>query len=323
MTLTPDQTSWFSTTFGQLVGNVERAVVGKTHVIQLAMTCLIAEGHMLLEDYPGTGKTSLARSMAQTLHGKQNRIQFTPDLLPSDVTGVTIFDQASQKFEFHQGPIFANIVLADEINRASPKTQSALLEVMEESQVTVDGVTHQVGRPFMVIATQNPIEQAGTYRLPEAQLDRFLMKSSIGYPDHASTVKILSGPPLGRGGLVLDPVISTENVASMIDLASQVHLDDSVIEYVSTLGEETRSAPDVLLGCSIRAGLALVRASKVWAVASGRNYVLPDDIKALAQPVMAHRMVLDPEEEFRGNTPEKVLNRILDQVPTPQERATA
>ncbi|KAA1374685.1 AAA family ATPase [Aeromicrobium fastidiosum] len=323
MTLTPDQTAWFSTTFGQLVANVERAVVGKTHVIQLAMTCLIAEGHMLLEDYPGTGKTSLARAMAQTLHGKQNRIQFTPDLLPSDVTGVTIFDQASQKFEFHQGPIFANIVLADEINRASPKTQSALLEVMEESQVTVDGVTHLVGRPFMVIATQNPIEQAGTYRLPEAQLDRFLMKSSIGYPDHASTVQILAQAPQGRGGLVLDPIISTEHVATMIDLAAQVHVEPALLEYISTLGEETRNAHDVLLGCSVRAGLALVRASKVWAAASGRNYVLPDDVKSLAQPVMAHRMVLDPEEEFRGNTAEKVLDRILGQVSTPQERATA
>lgn len=321
MTLSAEQTQWFSTTFSQLVANVERAVVGKTHVVQLAFACLIAEGHLLLEDFPGTGKTSLARAMAQTLRGEQHRIQFTPDLLPSDVTGVTIYDQASQRFEFRRGPVFANIVLADEINRASPKTQSALLEVMEESQVTVDGVTHKVGRPFMVIATQNPIEQAGTYRLPEAQLDRFLMKSSIGYPDHASTVAILADPQRGRHGSGLDSIISTEHVVSMIDIATQVHADRAILEYVSTICEETRNAADVQLGCSVRAGLALMRASRVWAAASGRNYVLPDDVKGLAEPVLAHRMVLDPEEEFRGLTAEKVLRRILDNVAAPQERA--
>jgi MoxR-like ATPase len=320
MTLTHDQTQWFATTFAQLVANVERAVVGKTEVIQLAMTCLVSEGHLLLEDFPGTGKTSLARAMAQTLHGKQSRIQFTPDLLPSDVTGVTIFDQRTQTFDFHEGPIFANVVLADEINRASPKTQSALLEVMEESQVTVDGITHPVGRPFMVIATQNPIEQAGTYRLPEAQLDRFLMKTSLGYPDHASTVRILAAPPHARRGLVVDPIISTDHVATMIDLAASVHVDNAVLEYVSELAQETRSAPDVVLGCSVRAGLALVRAARTWALASGRSYVLPDDIKSLAVPVLAHRMMLDPEEEFRGVTTIAVLERILGQLPAPQER---
>jgi MoxR-like ATPase len=323
MTLSAEQTQWFATTFGQLVANVERAVVGKTRVVQLAFTALLSEGHLLLEDFPGTGKTSLARAMAQTLKGEQHRIQFTPDLLPSDVTGVTIYDQNSQRFEFRRGPIFANVVLADEINRASPKTQSALLEVMEENQVTVDGVTHKVGRPFMVIATQNPIEQAGTYRLPEAQLDRFLMKSSIGYPDHASTVHILANPKAGRHGGGLDPIISTEHVVSMIELAEQVHADTSLLEYVSTICEETRNAADVQLGCSIRAGLGLMRASRVWAAASGRNYVTPDDVKSLAQSVLSHRMVLDPEEEFRGLTNEKVIARILAAVPAPQERATA
>jgi MoxR-like ATPase len=323
VTLTPEQTQWFSQTFAQLVANVERAVVGKQQVVQLAFTALLAEGHLLLEDFPGTGKTSLARAMAQTLKGEQHRIQFTPDLLPSDVTGVTIYDQASQKFEFRRGPVFANVVLADEINRASPKTQSALLEVMEENQVTVDGITHKVGRPFMVIATQNPIEQAGTYRLPEAQLDRFMMKSSIGYPDHGSAVSILSNPKAGRHGGGVEPIITTDYVVSMIELAENVHADGSVLEYVATICEETRNASDVVLGCSVRAGLALMRASRVWAASRGRNYVLPDDIKDLAVPALAHRMVLDPEEEFRGLTAEKVVRRILGTVPAPQERQPA
>ncbi|MXG90891.1 AAA family ATPase [Nocardioides flavescens] len=323
MTLTTEQSAWFATSFGQLVANIERAVLGKTEVVQLVLTCLLSEGHMLLEDFPGTGKTSLARALAQSLQGKQSRIQFTPDLLPSDVTGVTIFDQRTERFEFHQGPIFANVVLADEINRASPKTQSALLEVMEESQVTVDGVSHQVGRPFMVIATQNPIEQAGTYRLPEAQLDRFLMKSSLGYPDHDDSVRILSAPPARRGGIELDPIITTDAVASMVEMATQVHVDTAVLEYVARLVEATREANETVLGCSIRAGLALTRAARTWALAAGRSYVVPDDVKRLAQPVLAHRMVLDPEEEFRGTTAAGVLDRLLSTVPAPQERASA
>ena len=322
-TMTPEQAAWFAQTFDRLVGNVGQAVLGKAPVIRLALTCMLAEGHLLLEDAPGTGKTMLARSIAASVQGSHNRIQFTPDLLPSDVTGVTIYDQNTHKFDFHPGPIFASIVLADEINRASPKTQSALLEVMEEGRVTVDGVAHGTGRPFMVLATQNPIEQAGTYRLPEAQLDRFLMKTSVGYPDHASTVEILSGASVKDRSLALQPIITTKAVTEMADLAMTVHTDTAVLEYVSRLSEETRNAPEVRVGVSVRGALALVRCSKVWAAAHGRNYVLPDDIKELAQPVWGHRFVLDPEAEFAGSRPDVVLTRIMADVAAPQERASA
>ncbi|MFI9488851.1 AAA family ATPase [Promicromonospora sp. NPDC052451] len=322
-TMTPEQAAWFAQTFDRLVGNVGQAVLGKAPVVRLALTCMLAEGHLLLEDAPGTGKTMLARSIAASVQGSHNRIQFTPDLLPSDVTGVTIYDQNTGKFDFHPGPIFASIVLADEINRASPKTQSALLEVMEEGRVTVDGVAHETGRPFMVLATQNPIEQAGTYRLPEAQLDRFLMKTSVGYPDHASTVEILSGAAVKDRSKVLQPIITTKAVTEMADLATTVHTDTAVLEYVSRLGEETRNAPEVRIGVSVRGALALVRCAKVWAAAHGRNYVLPDDIKELAQPVWGHRFVLDPEAEFAGARSDVILARILADVAAPQERASA
>src|SRR5690554_3745105 len=229
--MTPEQTAWFAETFGTLVANVGKAVLGKPQAIRLAFTAMLAEGHLLLEDAPGTGKTSLARALAATVQGTHNRIQFTPDLLPSDVTGVTIYDQSSGHFEFHKGPIFASIVLADEINRASPKTQSALLEVMEESRVTVDGITHSVGKPFLVIATQNPIEQAGTYKLPEAQLDRFLLKTTIGYPDIAHTARILSGSAARDRSAALTPIITTKAVADMCELTSTVHVDDAVLTY--------------------------------------------------------------------------------------------
>lgn len=322
-TMTPEQAAWFAQTFDRLVGNVAQAVLGKDPQIRLALTCMLSEGHLLLEDAPGTGKTSLARAIAASVQGSHHRIQFTPDLLPSDVTGVTIYDQKTGQFDFHRGPIFASIVLADEINRASPKTQSALLEVMEEGQVTVDGVGHSVGRPFMVIATQNPIEQAGTYRLPEAQLDRFLMKTSIGYPDLASTVEILAGAAVRDRSQALQPIITTQAVTEMAELAARVHVDPAVLEYVSRLAEQSREAQDVHVGVSVRGALALVRCVKVWAAAHGRSYVLPDDVKELLQPVWAHRLVLDAEAEFAGATNAGALERILADVPAPQERRTA
>ncbi|WP_402372612.1 AAA family ATPase [Isoptericola rhizosphaerae] len=321
MTMTPEQAAWFAQTFDRLSGNVGLAVLGKAPVVRLALTCMLAEGHLLLEDAPGTGKTAMARAIAASVQGTQNRIQFTPDLLPSDVTGVMIYDQKTGTFDFRPGPIFASIVLADEINRASPKTQSALLEVMEEGRVTVDGAAHDVGRPFMVIATQNPIEQAGTYRLPEAQLDRFLMKTSVGYPDHASTVEILSGAATRDRSAALQPIITTKAVADMADLAATVHTDQAVLEYISRLAEETRNAPEARIGVSVRGALALVRCCKVWAAAHGRNYVLPDDVKQLAQPVWAHRFVLDAEAEFTGARADIVLARIMADVAAPQERA--
>lgn len=318
--MTPEQTAWFAETFGALVANVGKAVLGKPHTIRLAFTAMLAEGHLLLEDAPGTGKTSLARALAATVRGTHNRIQFTPDLLPSDVTGVTIYDQSSGRFEFHKGPIFASIVLADEINRASPKTQSALLEVMEESHVTVDGVTHSAGRPFMVIATQNPIEQAGTYKLPEAQLDRFLIKTSIGYPDHASTVEILAGSAERDRSSHLTPLITTDAIGDMADMAAGVHVDAAVLDYVSRLAEATRSDPQTRLGVSVRGCIALVRCAKVWAAAQGRAFVIPDDIKELAEPVLAHRLMLDVEAEFAGVTNSEVLENVLSVTAPPVER---
>ena len=319
MTMTAEQARWFADITELITANVERAVLGKSYVIRLSLTAMLSEGHLLLEDVPGTGKTSLARALAQSVRGTTTRVQFTPDLLPGDITGITVFDQRSGDFSFHRGPVFATIVLADEINRASPKTQSALLEVMEEGQVTIDGVSHDVEAPFLVIATQNPIEQAGTYRLPEAQLDRFLMKTAIGYPDHAATVRILEGAG-GPRALVVDPVVELETVRDLISVARTVHVDPTITDYVARLVEATRAHDDVRLGASVRGALALVRCAKTFAATEGRHYVIPDDVKALAEPVLAHRLGLDPESEFDGVTPSAVISEVLVETPPPSER---
>lgn len=317
---TPEDATAFARSFDALVANVEQAVLGKTNVVRLALTALFAEGHLLLEDAPGTGKTILAKSIAASISGTHSRIQFTPDLLPSDVTGVTIYDQKTSTFEFHRGPVFAAIVLADEINRASPKTQSSLLEVMEESRVTVDGVTYDAGRPFMVIATQNPIEQAGTYRLPEAQLDRFLVKTSLGYPDEDSVVRILEGAAQRDRSKALEPVITSKAVVSMAELAASIYIDTAIAQYIARIAEETRADAQTRVGVSVRGALALVRCAKVWAAAQGRNYVIPDDVKQLAVPVLAHRLVLDIDAEFNGVTNEEVMSRVLLEVAPPSSK---
>jgi MoxR-like ATPase len=318
MTITQEQATWFEQSFSSLADNVEQAILGKRHVVELVFAAMVSEGHILLEDFPGTGKTSLARSVAQTVQGTSTRIQFTPDLLPGDVTGITVYDQKKGEFQFHGGPIFANVVLADEINRASPKTQSALLEVMEEGNVTVDGVTRPVGLPFLVIATQNPVEQAGTYRLPEAQLDRFMIKTSLGYPDDAATIQILEGTAVIKKELA--PVVTPQALVGMSDLARDVYVNALVYDYISRLVKATRLATEVRLGVSVRGAMALTKISKTWAAAHGRTFVTPDDVRTLAEPVLTHRLILDPEAEFDGVTPKAVIGQIVLDTLAPTQK---
>jgi MoxR-like ATPase len=307
----------FVARFGRLRDNICHVVRGKHEAVTLALICLFAEGHLLIEDVPGVGKTTIARALAASLSGRWSRIQFTPDLLPSDVTGVSIFDQRTREFVFHPGPVFANVVLGDEINRASPKTQSALLEVMEEQRVTVDGVSHAVPRPFMVIGTQNPIDMDGTYPLPEAQLDRFLMRIKVGYPDHDAEVEVLEGRQRLRRVADLQPVMGLDEVAALIQAAETVHVAPAVHSYIVRMVAGTRQLAEVRLGASPRGSLALARAARVSAAADGRGFVTPADVKALAPHVLAHRVLLTTDARIKGMTAAAVVEAAAAAVPVP------
>lgn len=312
----------FHNQFAKLVDSVSQVVVGKEQPIRQCATAMIVGGHILLEDNPGTGKTQLARGLANSIDMSFKRIQFTPDLLPSDVVGVTYYDQKNGEFEYREGPIFASIVLADEINRASPKTQSALLEVMEEQKVTVDGETHAVPQPFMVIATQNPIEQLGTYKLPEAQMDRFLIKTTIGYPSHDVSVSILKQVNVTDRASTVHAVLTGNDVLRMRAISETVHLDDAILEYIVRLVEATRHNERIQVGSSMRGALALTRCARVWAASNNRGYAVPDDVKQLAVAVLAHRITLTAEATFAGYTPEQMIEQILENVPAPTVGAT-
>jgi MoxR-like ATPase len=306
--------------FNAIAANIEIVIQGKPEVVELALVCMLAQGHVLIEDVPGVGKTSLAKALAASIDSSWKRVQFTPDLLPSDVVGVTVWNRGTDQFEFRPGPVFANIVLGDEINRASPKTQSALLEAMEERQVTVDGVTYPLAQPFMVIATQNPIEHEGTYPLPESQLDRFLMRLSMGYPSRQSELEILDTH--GSGGTLaeIEPVATATQVQALVQQVKSIHVAPALKHYLVDLADATRRHPNVALGMSPRATLALQRASRARAAAAGRGYVIPDDIKALAEPVLAHRVMLSADAQLQGISPAKVVADVVGSVPVPTGR---
>lgn len=313
----------FAELFESVAANIERVIQGKDDVVRLALLCLLAEGHLLIEDVPGVGKTSLAKALAASLECDWQRIQFTPDLLPSDVTGVNVFNRATGSFEFRRGGVFGEIVLADEINRASPRTQSSLLEAMEERQVTVDGTTYELPSPFMVIATQNPIEHQGTYPLPDSQLDRFLMRIDVGYPDRGAELAILETHAKVDPIHEIGPVASTQDVMAMVDVARNIHVAPVIQGYVVDLAASSRRHPSIALGMSPRASLALQRAARARAASLGRDYVIPDDVKALAGPVLSHRLTLSAEAEMSGAEVKEVLDAVLAGVPVPAGRSAS
>jgi len=303
-----------------VTANVERVIMGKRQAIHSTLMALLCEGHLLIEDVPGLGKTMLARSIARSIGCAFSRIQFTPDMLPSDVTGVSVYNQKVQQFEFRPGPIFAQIVLADEINRATPKTQAALLEAMEERQVTVDGTTYPLARPFLVLATQNPIEYEGTFPLPEAQIDRFIMRVHLGYPDRQHELAMLDSQTDHHPIHDLVQIVSEEDLTNAQDAVKTIYVDDQVKNYIVALAASTREHPDVYLGASPRGSLALFKTSRAFAAAQGRDYVIPDDVKALAVPTLAHRLIISPSARIKNVNPDTIIQETLATIPIPGAR---
>jgi MoxR-like ATPase len=321
--VTSDELTWFGERFRAISDNIEHVIQGKRETIELLTSCLIAGGHALLEDVPGVGKTLLAKSLARSIDCSFQRIQFTPDLLPSDVTGVSVWDREAGDFVFRPGPVFANVILGDEINRASPKTQASLLEAMEERQVTVDGITRTLGPPFIVVATQNPIEHEGTYPLPEAQLDRFMMRLTMGYPARAKELEMLDTHGERSTFEDLRPVVHAEDIVRMTEIAQHIHIADVVKGYIIDIAEATRDDPNLMLGASPRASLYLQRTARTSAAIAGRDYVAPDDVKGVLEPVLNHRLILRPEAQMRGVTIDQILRGVTTSVPVPGTRVAA
>ena len=307
----------------RLIDNVEKVIYGKRDVVELTAICLLCQGHLLIEDVPGVGKTMLAKSLARSIGGEFKRIQFTPDMLPADVTGTSIYNQKTGEFEFRAGPIMAQIVLADEINRATPKTQAALLEAMEERQVTVDGVTHMLDQPFLVLATQNPIEYEGTFPLPEAQLDRFLMRISLGYPSSEQQIAILDAQQFAHPIDVIAQVTTTSDLLAMQEQLKSVYVDNLIKQYIVQIVDRTRSHADVYLGASPRGALAMYRTSQARAAVHGRDYVIPDDVKALARVTLGHRVIISPSARIKDSNANSILDEILRSTPVPGTKVRA